>query len=67
MRRLGHAGSPVGTVTPGTIGKVRLDGMLGEEAIDSVAVPSGCVWENDQIGWVPLGAEIVILIREPVR
>jgi hypothetical protein len=44
LRRLGHAGIPVGTVTPGTIGRMRLDGMVLEKAIDSVAVvPGGCV------------------------
>ena len=42
--------------------------MLGEKAIDSFAVlPSGCVWPNDQIGCVPLGAAIVTLMREPAR
>jgi hypothetical protein len=40
LRRLGHGGKPVGTLPPGTIGRMRLDGMLGEKAIDSVAVPS---------------------------
>jgi hypothetical protein len=68
LRKLGQAGSPVGTLTPGTIGSVRLEGMLGEKAIDSLAVaPSGSVWPNDQIGWVPLGAEIVTRTREPAR
>jgi hypothetical protein len=34
----------VGTPTPGTIGRTRLDDLLGEKAIDSVAVvPAGCV------------------------
>src|ERR1700681_2148914 len=42
--------------------------MLCEKTIDSVAVlPSGCVWLNDQIGCVPLGAAIVTLTREPAR
>ena len=64
----GTAGSPVGTLTPGTIGRVRLEGMPGENAIDTLAVvPSGCVWLNDHTGWVPLGAEIVTLMREPAR
>ena len=68
MRRLGHAGNAVGTLTPGTIGRVRLDGMLGEKAIDTLAVPpSGCVWPNDQIGCVPFGAAIVTLMRDPAR
>jgi hypothetical protein len=43
LRRLGHAGSPVGTLTPGTIGRVRLEGMLGENAIDSLAVTTAVV------------------------
>ena len=38
MRRLGHAGIAVGTLTPGTTGRMRLEGMLGEKAIDSLAV-----------------------------
>jgi len=58
----------VGTLMPGTIGRIRLDGMLDEKAIDSVAVvPAGCVWLNDQIGCDPLGAAIVTLMREPAR
>jgi hypothetical protein len=58
----------VGTPTPGTIGRVRLEGVLGENAIDSVAAPSaGCVWLNDHRGCVPLGAAIVTLMREPLR
>ena len=58
----------MGTLAPGTIGRIRLDGILGENAIDSVAVvPAGCVWPNDQIGCVPLGPAIVTLIREPAR
>ena len=68
MRRLGHAGIPVGTLTPGTIGRIRLDGMLDEKGIDSVAVvPAGCVWLNDHTGCVPFGAAIVTLMREPAR
>ena len=40
----GRAAVPVGTLTPGTIGRIRLDGMLGEKAIDTFAVvPAGCV------------------------
>src|ERR1700736_4293599 len=47
---------------------MRLDGMLGEKAIDSVAVvPAGCVWLNDHSGCVPLGAAIVTLMRAPAR
>jgi hypothetical protein len=39
LRKLGHAGKLDGTLTPGTTGRVRLDGMLLEKARDSVAVP----------------------------
>lgn len=41
MRKLGHGGNVEGTLTPGTTGRVRLDGMLLEKATDSVAVPVG--------------------------
>ena len=42
--------------------------MLGENAICSVAVPDvGSVWLKDHTGWVPFGAAIVSLIREPAR
>jgi hypothetical protein len=67
LRKLGHAGKPVGTLTPGTTGRIRLDGLLLENAIDSVGVPFGTVWLNAQIGWVPLGAAIMTLIREAAR
>jgi hypothetical protein len=68
FRRLGHGGSPAGALTLETTGSTRLDGMVGENAIDSVAVPvDGCVSSNDQIGCVPFGAAIVTFIREPVR
>ena len=68
MRRLGQAGSAVGTLTPGTIGSVRLDGMLGQNAIDSAAVvPGGCVSPNDHTGSVPFGAAIVTRMCEPAR
>jgi hypothetical protein len=67
LRRLGHGGRLVGTLTPGTTGRIRLDGLLFENAIDSVAAPFGTVWVNAQIGWVPFGAAIVTLIREPAR
>jgi hypothetical protein len=44
LRRLGHAGCAVGTLTPGTIGRMRLACLLGENLIDTFAVvPSGCV------------------------
>src|SRR5258708_2078562 len=68
LRTLGHGGNADGTVTAGTTGRVRLDGMVLEKATTSVAVPvGGCVSLNDQIGWVPFGAVIVTLIREPAR
>jgi hypothetical protein len=67
LRRLGHGGKPLGTPAPETTGRMRLDGMLLENAIDTLAVPVGSVSPNDQIGWVPLGAAIVTLIREPAR
>jgi hypothetical protein len=68
LRKLGQAGKAAGTLTPGTTGRLRLEGMVLEKAIDSVAVPvGGCVSLNDQIGWVPFGAAIVTLIREPAR
>jgi len=52
----------------GTTGRIRLEGVLGECSIDSVAVPDdGSVSLNDHTGWVPLGAAIVSLIREPAR
>ena len=55
-------------MTPGTTGRVRLDGIVLENATDSVGVPvEGRVSLNDQIGWVPFGAAIVTLIREPAR
>ena len=38
LRRLGQGGSPVGTLTPGTIGSVRLEGIPGPNAIDTLAV-----------------------------
>ena len=40
-RRLGHGAQAVGTFTPGTTERIRLDGMLAENAIDSVAVAVG--------------------------
>ena len=47
---------------------MRLDGIVLEKAIDSVAVPvGGWVSSKDQIGCVPFGAAIVTLIREPAR
>jgi hypothetical protein len=68
LRKLGHAGSVVGMVMPGTIGSVRLDGMLEENATDSAAVvPAGWVWPKAHTGCVPLGALIVTRMREPGR
>src|SRR5262249_43763783 len=68
LRRLGQGGSPVGTLTPATIGRVRLACMPGPNAIDtSAVVPSGFAWLNDHTGCVPFGAEIVTLMREPAR
>ena len=41
--------------------------MPGPNAIDTLAVvPSGWVWPNDQMGCVPLGAEIVTLDLPPL-
>jgi hypothetical protein len=57
----------VGTLTPGTTGRIRLEGVFRENSIDTVGVPFGTVSPNAQIGWVPLGAEIVIRIRDPAR
>ena len=79
LRKLGHGGKSVGTLTPGTTGRVRLDGIVLEKATDSLAVlpRAGCVSHaaevqpvigpNDQIGCVPFGAAIVTLRREPAR
>jgi hypothetical protein len=43
LRRLGHGGRGVGVLTLGTTGRTRLDGEDGDEAIETVAVPSGTV------------------------
>jgi hypothetical protein len=58
---------PVGTATPGTTGRIRLDGIFPELAIETLAVCFGVVRLNDHTGWVPLGAEIVTRIRVPAR
>ena len=64
----GRPGRPVGTLTPGTTGRIRLDGILVEKAIDTRrGARSARVSPNDQIGCVPFGAAIVTLIREPAR
>ena len=67
MRILGQGGSRVGTPTPGTTGRIRLEGIFSEKATDIFAVPCGSVWTNDQTGWVPFGAAIVKRMREPLR
>jgi hypothetical protein len=67
LRKLGHAGNGVGTVTPATTGSTRLDAMDGEWAMLTVAVPDGRDWLKDHTGCVPLGAEIVTRMREPAR
>src|SRR5579872_674413 len=67
LRRLGHAGRAVGTLTPGTTGSTRLEGIDFEMATDTVAVPVGTGWANAHTGCVPLGAEIVTRMREPAR
>ena len=67
MRRLGHGGRGVGTLTPGTTGRTRLDGIAAENAIETVPLGFGSVWLNDQIGCVPFGAAIVTRMRDPAR
>jgi hypothetical protein len=40
LRRLGHGGADVGTLTPGTTGRTSLDGIDVENAIETFpAVP----------------------------
>ena len=43
------------------------EGRLRECAIVTFVVPAGCVSPNDQIGWSPLGALMVMRILEPAR
>jgi hypothetical protein len=52
LRRLWQDGNAVETLTPGTTGRLRLDGMVFENATDSLAVlpAGGCVSLNAQIG-----------------
>ena len=58
----------MGTLTPGTIGRMRLDRLVGENSIATFDVPpSGCVWLKDQIGCVPFGAAIVASIPSSRR
>jgi hypothetical protein len=58
---------PVGTETCGTTGSIRLDRIRRECATNTSAVRFGTVLLNDQIGWSPFGAAIVIRIRVPLR
>jgi hypothetical protein len=67
LRRLGHGGCGVGTLTPGTTGRTRLDGMDVEKAIETVPLGFGCVWLKDQMGCVPFGEAIVTRMRDPAR
>ena len=67
FRRLGHGGSGVGTPTPGTTGSTRLEGIVVENAIDTLPLGLGCVWLKDHTGCVPFGAAIVTRIRDPAR
>jgi hypothetical protein len=67
LRRLGHAGNGVGTVTPAATGSTTLDGIDAEWAMLTVAVPDGSVWLKDHTGCVPFGAETVTRMREPAR
>src|SRR5436305_278240 len=41
LRRLGQGGNAAGALTPGTTGRLRLEGIVLEKATDSVAVPLG--------------------------
>jgi hypothetical protein len=53
---------------PGTTGRIRLDGIDLEKAIETLAVPpAGAVWSKDHTGSVPFGAEIVTRILVPFR
>jgi hypothetical protein len=71
LRRLGQGGKPVGTSTPGTTGRTRLDGISAEDAIDTVEVvpevPAGWVSPKDHTGCAPFGAAMVMRMRDPVR
>jgi hypothetical protein len=57
----------VGTATPGTSGRITREGMLGERATSTGAVPLGSVEPNAHTGWSPPGAEIDTRTREPDR
>jgi hypothetical protein len=67
LRRLGHGGIGVGALSPGTTGRIRLDGLERENRIDTFAGPDGMVLLNDQMGCVPFGAAMVTRIRVPAR
>ena len=60
----------MGTVTLGTIGRVRLEGMLGEKAICSVAVvPSGWlkrIYDDAamRLGWAGTNPPMLLLSSE---
>ena len=68
LRRLGHAGSPVGTGVA-TTGRIRLEGIFFEKAIQTFAVlpRAGLVWLKDHTGWAQFGAAIVMRTRDPAR
>ena len=68
LRRLGQAGWGDPMARPGTTGSTTREGICGEEATyTSDVVPGGWVSPNDQIGWLPFGAETVTRMREPAR
>jgi hypothetical protein len=68
LRRLGQAGCAEPMVTAGTTGRIRREGIFGEEATYTFAVvPAGSVSSKDQTGWAPFGAETVTRTREPAR
>jgi len=67
LRRLPQGGSPAGAVAPGTTGSTKLDGIVREKPIETLAVPVGTDWLNAQTGCAPLGAAIVTRIRVPAR
>jgi hypothetical protein len=67
LRRLGQGGNPAGGETPGTTGSTKLDGMLGDIAIETCEVPVGTACANAHTGCAPFGAAIVTRIRVPAR
>jgi len=44
LRRLGHGGSGVDTLTPGTTGRMRLDGMDVAKVSETLPLGFGTVW-----------------------